>query len=174
VSDLRAGVGCGAAIRADGRILLVKRRRPPEAGFWNLPGGKVDFLERVEDAVCREILEETSLEVRLVRTLQLTQMLGQDGQHWVSPVWPAEVVAGAARNVEAEKTEAVDWFFLERPPDGQAAREAISKLTGTGFAETERCVLRELDWRHALSNESAADRGSQCRTAEIGLSTTLE
>ena len=46
-------VGCGAAIVRDGRILLFKRLRPPEAGRWSLPGGKVDFLESIEDAVAR-------------------------------------------------------------------------------------------------------------------------
>jgi ADP-ribose pyrophosphatase YjhB (NUDIX family) len=89
--ERRAGVGCGAAIVSDGQVLLVKRRRPPEAGRWNLPGGKVGYLERVEDAIRREVLEETGLSIRFARLLQVTQMLGQDGQHWVSPVWLADV-----------------------------------------------------------------------------------
>jgi ADP-ribose pyrophosphatase YjhB (NUDIX family) len=133
--DRRVGVGCGAAVVADGRLLLVKRRSPPEAGRWNLPGGKVDFLERLEDAVRREILEETGLSIRLVRMLQVTQMLGEDalgqnGEHWVSPVWLAEVEAGEARNCEPAKAEAVAWFPLAAPPDplAQAAREAIEAL----------------------------------------------
>ena len=63
------GVGCGAAIVRDGRLLLVKRKRPPEAGCWNLPGGKVDFGERVEDAIVREIAEETGLKIALLRPL---------------------------------------------------------------------------------------------------------
>jgi ADP-ribose pyrophosphatase YjhB (NUDIX family) len=107
VSETEARVGCGAAVVAEGRILLVKRRRPPEAGSWNLPGGKVGFLERVEDAIRRETLEETGLAIRLTRLLHLTQMLGLDGQHWVSPVWLAEVIGGEARNREPEKADAV-------------------------------------------------------------------
>lgn len=54
-------VGCGAAIVRDGRILLIKRKRAPEAGCWGLPGGKVDWLEPVERAVCREIEEELGI-----------------------------------------------------------------------------------------------------------------
>jgi 8-oxo-dGTP diphosphatase len=126
----KVGVGCGAAIVDEGRILLVKRRRPPEAGFWNLPGGKVGYLERIEAAIVRETLEETGLTIRLVRLLQLTEMLGQDGQHWVSPVWLAKVEAGEAQNLEPDKAEAVGWFPLRTPPAplGQAAREAIAEL----------------------------------------------
>jgi len=130
VSKRSVGVGCGAAIVSNGHILLVKRRRAPERGCWNLPGGKVDHLERVEDAIRRETLEETGLTIRLARCLQLTQMLGQDGEHWVSPVWLAEVVDGEARNLEPEKAEAIGWFALSDPPAplGQAAREAIAHL----------------------------------------------
>lgn len=58
-------VGCGAAIVDGSRILLVKRRRQPEAGHWGLPGGKVDWLERVEHAVIREIREELGVELAL-------------------------------------------------------------------------------------------------------------
>jgi len=57
-------------------------------------------------------------------------MIGQDGEHWVSPVWLAEVVKGEARNLEPEKAEAVAWFAFGCPPTplGQAAREAIGRL----------------------------------------------
>ena len=128
--ERRVGVGCGAAVVAQGRLLLVKRRRPPEAGCWNLPGGKVDWLERIEDAVRREALEETGLTIRLVRMLQITEMRGRDGQHWVSPVWLAEVEGGEALNREPAKAEAVAWFPLDAPPAplGQAAEEAIANL----------------------------------------------
>jgi 8-oxo-dGTP diphosphatase len=130
MSEARVGVGCGAAVVADGQILLVKRRRAPEAGAWSLPGGKVDFLERVEDAIRRETLEETGLAIRAVRLLQVTELVGHDGQHWVSPVWLAEVEAGDAQNLEPEKAEAVGWFPLNAPPAplSQAAREAFARL----------------------------------------------
>ena len=49
------GVGCGLVIqRADGRVLLCKRLKVPEAGFWNIVGGKVDMMEHSADAARRE------------------------------------------------------------------------------------------------------------------------
>ncbi|HEY1944543.1 MAG TPA: NUDIX domain-containing protein [Roseiarcus sp.] len=124
------GVGCGAAILRDGRLLLVNRRKAPEAGCWSLPGGKVDFLERVEDAVRREILEEIGVEIVLERALTLVEMIGIDGQHWVSPVYLARIAKGEPENREPDKLAAVEWFPLDAPPSplSLAAREAIAAI----------------------------------------------
>ena len=43
------------------RVLLIKRKNEPFKGKWSLPGGFVEYKETVEDAVIREILEETNL-----------------------------------------------------------------------------------------------------------------
>jgi ADP-ribose pyrophosphatase YjhB (NUDIX family) len=57
-------VGCGAAILRDSKLLLVKRKRPPETNHLGLPGGKVDWLEPVAAAIAREIAEELGLAIR--------------------------------------------------------------------------------------------------------------
>ena len=124
------GVGCGAAILRDGRLLLVKRLRPPEAGTWSLPGGKVDFGEPVADAVRREIREEVGLEIELVRPLGLVELIGIDDQHWVSPIYLADAPTGEAVNGEPEKLGGVEWFALDAPPTplSRAAVAAIAAL----------------------------------------------
>ena len=128
------GVGCGAAILREGRILLVKRLKAPEAGHWSLPGGKVDFLERVEDAIRREIREEIGVEIALELPLVLVEMLGVDGQHWVSPVYLARLASGEPENREPDKLATVAWFPLDAPPQplAQAAREAIAAIGRDG------------------------------------------
>ncbi len=47
----------------DGRIVLTKRKFDPRAGFYDLPGGFVDTMERAEDAVKREVFEELGIYV---------------------------------------------------------------------------------------------------------------
>lgn len=58
-----------AVVLRGGHVLLVRRKHDPDAGLWGFPGGHVAFGERVKDAACRELLEETGIAARAVRTL---------------------------------------------------------------------------------------------------------
>ncbi len=49
------------AILEDNKILLIKRKNEPFKGKWALPGGFIEYGERVEDAVVREVFEETGI-----------------------------------------------------------------------------------------------------------------
>lgn len=55
-----AAVG-GLVTNEQGELLLVRRAREPEKGKWGLPGGFVDRNESIEEALSREVLEETNL-----------------------------------------------------------------------------------------------------------------
>jgi ADP-ribose pyrophosphatase YjhB (NUDIX family) len=59
------GIPCVGAIITDaaGRLLLIQRGHAPDAGRWSLPGGRVEPGESDEQALVREVAEETGLEV---------------------------------------------------------------------------------------------------------------
>ncbi|MDD2325831.1 MAG: NUDIX domain-containing protein [Alphaproteobacteria bacterium] len=112
------GVGCGAFIVDSGRLLLGQRVKEPEAGFWSIPGGKVDFGETFELAACREILEETGLIIQIDRLLALTDHIVPDeGMHWVTPSFLAHVTGGVMQNLEPDKCTALEWFAFDALPD---------------------------------------------------------
>jgi ADP-ribose pyrophosphatase YjhB (NUDIX family) len=59
-------VPCVGAVVHDGvgRLLLIRRGQEPSRGLWSLPGGRVEPGESLEEAVVREVREETALDVR--------------------------------------------------------------------------------------------------------------
>lgn len=59
---VRPEVAVGAIVVDDDDLLLVRRARPPAAGTWSIPGGRVERGETLAEAVMRELLEETGLE----------------------------------------------------------------------------------------------------------------
>jgi 8-oxo-dGTP diphosphatase len=55
----------GAIILHRGTILLVQRDREPASGTWSLPGGRVELGESLNEALEREVREETGLEIEI-------------------------------------------------------------------------------------------------------------
>jgi len=115
------GVGCGALIVNDkNETLLLKRtsKTRNRAGFWSKPGGGVEFGEKVEDAVKREIKEELGVEIELVKFLGFTQdIIKEENQHWVSFNYLAKIIGGEVKNMEPEKHEEIKWFSIDHLPE---------------------------------------------------------
>jgi mutator protein MutT len=66
----KAELAVGAVVvDPGGRILLVRRARPPGVGTWTLPGGRVETGETMEEAVVREVREETGMSARVMCAL---------------------------------------------------------------------------------------------------------
>jgi 8-oxo-dGTP diphosphatase len=58
-------VGVGAVAVVNQEILLVRRGHAPSEGLWSLPGGRVEWAETLVEALEREVLEETGLQVEV-------------------------------------------------------------------------------------------------------------
>jgi len=128
VSHPRVGVG---VLLADerGRVLLTLRKLPPEAGCWSIVGGKLYYLETLQDCAIREAGEEVGLAISLEGLLCVTDhLLPEEQQHWVSPAYLGRVLRGEAQNCEPHKTSEVRWFALAELPANltMTARNAIS------------------------------------------------
>lgn len=99
-----------------GKMVLIKRKNPPYKGMWALPGGFVDYKEKTEDAVVREMLEETSLKVKVLGLLGVYSAPDRDPRgHTVSAVYVLEKVSG--RPKAADDAAELKLFDLENLPE---------------------------------------------------------
>ncbi|TQD23885.1 NUDIX hydrolase [Methanolobus vulcani] len=77
-----------AVIILNGKIVLIQRKNPPFQGKLALPGGFVDIGETTEEAVVREVLEETGLTIEIVKLLGVYSEPSRDPRgHTVSVVY---------------------------------------------------------------------------------------
>ncbi len=84
----------GAIVFDDqGRVLLVERARPPGAGLWTVPGGKLEGAETLAQAVAREVREETGLLVEVGPLACVVERIGDD-HHFVILDYLARVIGG--------------------------------------------------------------------------------
>ena len=105
---------------AHGRCLLLKRSMSSKnnRGKWDLPGGKVDAGERFDEALLREVAEETGLSGLVFRQFRTYGDPERDPRgHTVSVVYVTEIVGEAPEVQGADDAANAAWFDLDRLPE---------------------------------------------------------
>lgn len=75
-------------------MLLIRRAHPPDEGSWSLPGGRVEDGETDEQAVAREVREETGLEILVGAPLGSVSREGPGGSVYDIHDYAATVSGG--------------------------------------------------------------------------------
>ena len=136
----RPYLAVSAAIFRDGRVLIVRRGRPPAHGLYTLPGGGVELGETLEQAVVREVREETGLAVAPLALVGFREAIGRDAagrieRHFVILPFAARWIAGEiALNEELADAQ---W----RRPDELAGLKTTDGLAEIVAAAAERITL---------------------------------
>ncbi len=123
--------GVGALIFLRNSILLVQRGGTPLKGYWSLPGGLLETGETLEDAVAREVLEETGLIVKPVKFYGLFQRIMRDAKgkaeyHYLLADYVCRVVGGTLR--AGDDVARAEWVPRTRLKNYQMTEGTLSVI----------------------------------------------
>lgn len=127
------GMRVTVVVEHQGKILLIKEKKSRGEGY-GLPGGKVEFLESIADAVRREVWEETGLLVEMERLLWVDERIDRAGGKHTVGIGVLARLAGnettpIAGGVEDEQIEWAGWITLEEwsriPLPSRTVRERV-------------------------------------------------
>jgi 8-oxo-dGTP diphosphatase len=110
----RPYLAVSAAIFRGNRVLIVRRGRLPSHGLYTLPGGGVELGETLEQAVIREVREETGLDIEPLALAGYRQVIMRDARgkierHFVVLPFVARWIAGDV-SLNEELAEA-NWLL---------------------------------------------------------------
>ena len=119
--NVRTGVGI--MIFRNNKVLLGKRNEDPEKASselhgestWTMPGGKIHFGEKIEEAAKRELKEETGVISNTLKIVSVTNEIRSDA-HFVTIGFLCEEFEGEPRVMEPQEITEWKWFPLNALP----------------------------------------------------------
>lgn len=122
-----------AFVEDAGRYLALRRAQPPALGEWDLPGGFIEAGEDPDDAIRREIAEETGLEVVDLEVFGAWTSRYGEGGKWTVDIAYRCRRGGGAFALSDEKSEAA-WLGLDDfpAPAFNGERQALAALRAGG------------------------------------------
>lgn len=115
-----------AAVVTDGaRVLLVRRNAMPRIGYWALPAGYMDADELPEEALVREVAEETGVTVRVLSLQGVAPLAGWQERRGILVLYRAERVGGEAR--PGDDVSEARWFGQDEVPWDKLAFESTAE-----------------------------------------------
>ena len=142
-------VGVGAIVFDGDRVLLVKRAHEPLKGEWSVPGGAVEVGETLEEAIRREVREETGLDIEVGPIVDVLDRIRYDPEgrvkfHYVLVDFVCRPAGGTLQCAsDAEEATWAECAHLPRYGVPDATTSVIAKALARRSAGW---TAREVHW----------------------------
>ncbi len=143
---MRHRLSAGAIVEHEGRVLLVRHKKPAEYDFWVAPGGGVQSNEELTTTAEREVREETGLNVAIGRMLYIEEFYNPEVRHckfWFAATFISGTISTAAPEATAEYIVEAAWHSQDEIANLQVFP---SVLQGRYWSD----CLREVQLPHYL------------------------
>jgi ADP-ribose pyrophosphatase len=129
----------GVLILHEHNILLVKRAQEPAKGEWSVPGGLVELGETIHQAAHREVWEECSIRVDIVKQLDVFEFIENDDNnavkfHYIVLDYLATYKSG---DVSAQSDIEDARWFNSTELDNLNCSKSIKKLAYAAFESVQ-------------------------------------
>ncbi|MBP7689411.1 MAG: NUDIX domain-containing protein [Thermoflexales bacterium] len=145
-------VGVTGAVVREGKVLYVQRNYDPHKGTWTLPGGYAEHTETLDEAVIRELREETNIEARVLGVVGVRSRWGEAGGG-VLVIFRCALVSGEPQADDYE-ISAAEFFDAEQiaalSPVFPLSREIglrVLQSDDVGLIETDIPPTSSAQWK---------------------------
>ncbi len=121
-------IAIGGIIIKNNKILLIKRRDDPDRIQWAIPGGKVEINETLEEALKREMKEETGLNVSRGSLMAVTEFINTNF-HYIILDYECDIISGNMHaNSDALETKYFDIDHIDGEKINETTMELLKKI----------------------------------------------
>ena len=136
-------VSVGAVALAEDRVLLIKRGQEPLKGHWSLPGGVVEVGETLEEALAREVFEETGLMIDVGAVVEVLDRIQRAADsrveyHYVIIDYLCRVTSGAP--VPSSDVDEVRWVAHADLPE-YGVTQKVAEVVAKAFQLRDRALV---------------------------------
>ncbi|MFJ7725105.1 NUDIX hydrolase [Neobacillus sp. NPDC097160] len=91
-------------------VLIIKENKPSAINKWNFPSGRIEYKEDILDAACREVKEESGLDVNLTGTTGIYNFISNSNDQVILFHFTGEITGGS---LKIEEDEIIDSKWIK-------------------------------------------------------------
>lgn len=110
-------VGIGIFVIKNKKFLMGRRKNSHGDGSWSVPGGHLDFGEKIEKGAAREVFEETGVRIKNQKIAGVTNdIFKKEDKHYITIWVVSKWKSGKATITEPDKFIEIGWFDFKSLP----------------------------------------------------------